>query len=276
MNATIKPYTLIPVTAVLSHRRRRKFDPAYVTALSESIRDIGLWHPITVAPMVDGVYPLVAGEHRLEACKCLGWVEIPAMIASVSEIEREIWQIDENLQRAELTELERDEHLARRKMLYLQKHPETAHGGAVRVRERDEHGCLGTKVAKFATLESAPSFVEDTAAKTGLSERTIRQAIHRAEAIAPEVREEIQDVPEIADSGVELDALARLPEPEQARAVEAVKSGKARTIREALPPSIRKACPSKSEVWRTSILSLWERGTAEDRAWFLGKTKEAG
>jgi hypothetical protein len=31
----------------------------------------------------------------------------------------------------------------------------------------------------------APTFVADTAAKTGLSERTIQQSIHRAEKIAP-------------------------------------------------------------------------------------------
>jgi hypothetical protein len=33
----------------------------------------------------------------------------------------------------------------------------------------------------------APTFVADTAAKTGLSERTIQQSIHRAEKIAPQV-----------------------------------------------------------------------------------------
>lgn len=60
--------------------------------------------------------------------------------------------------------------------------------------KRDDNG-KGGKMAKLATLPQVPSFVEDTTAKTGLSERTVQQAIHRAEAIAPEVREQIRDMP---------------------------------------------------------------------------------
>jgi hypothetical protein len=80
-----------------------------------------------------------------------------------------------------------------------------------------------------------PTFVEDTAAKTGLSERTIDRDINRAQHIVPEVREEIRAMPEIADSGVELDALAKASPAQQAEAVKAVKTGKAKNVRSAMP-----------------------------------------
>jgi hypothetical protein len=46
------------------------------TKLARSIRDIGLLHPIVVSQ--DGL--LLAGGRRLEACKMLGWQDIPVTI----------------------------------------------------------------------------------------------------------------------------------------------------------------------------------------------------
>jgi len=84
-----------------------------------------------------------------------------------------------------------------------------------------------------ANLATSPSFVADTAAKTGLSERSIRRDVQRTGNIAPEVRDEIRATP-IADKGVELDALARLTPEKQTEAVAAVKSGDAKNIREVI------------------------------------------
>jgi hypothetical protein len=88
--------------------------------------------------------------------------------------------------------------------------------------------------ARKTAAESAPvSFTADTATKTALSERTIQQSIHRAENIAPEVRDPIRDIPEIADKGVELDALAKMSPERQATVVAMVESGDAANIRAA-------------------------------------------
>lgn len=227
----------IPINCIFPRDggRLRRLDPANVKRLAGSIAEIGLQSPISVRaiPCKPGGpapwshngndYLLVTGEHRLEACRTMGWTEIPAVVVDLSDMDRELWEIDENLMRAELTELERADHLQMRKILYLKKHPETANGGD----RGNQH--RGGKSRQNDNL----SFCQDTAEKTGLDRRSIERSVHRAEAIAPSVKEAVRDVPEISDSGVELDALAAMEPAEQKAAVEAVKSGKARNVREA-------------------------------------------
>jgi ParB/RepB/Spo0J family partition protein len=179
-------------------------------SLIDSIKEIGLQTPITVRR--DDVptgynfaesYMLVAGLHRLEACRRLGMENIRAIVVELSEVDCKLWEIDENLARADLTELERGEHLRERKKQYLIKHPETARGTS---QANAAHIAMGHNVTVRA--DSAPTFVDDTVAKTGLGKTAVKAAIRRAEKIDPQVRDEIRDIPEISDSGVELDALA--------------------------------------------------------------------
>jgi ParB/RepB/Spo0J family partition protein len=51
--------------------KRGPLDPDKVTALAESIAEIGQQSPILVRPDKER-YVLVSGLHRLEACKALG------------------------------------------------------------------------------------------------------------------------------------------------------------------------------------------------------------
>ena len=89
-------------------------------------------------------------------------------------------------------------------------------------------------------MEDAPSFVDDTAEKTGMSRSSVKQAVHRAENIAPEVMDAvISDMPGVADSGVELDALAMVPKSEQPAILEAVKAGEAEIAATNIPPARR-------------------------------------
>jgi hypothetical protein len=63
-------------------RERYRVDLGSLDDLSESIRDIGLLHPIVVTRDLR----LVAGQRRLEACRRLGWSEIPAtFVAGIDE-----------------------------------------------------------------------------------------------------------------------------------------------------------------------------------------------
>jgi ParB-like chromosome segregation protein Spo0J len=101
--------------------KRRPIDPEAVKSLAESMRTIGLQTPITVR-VVDHVvedghdlgkgFALVAGRHRLEAARLLGWEEIECTEIEVSDLDARLWEISENLHRADLTVQERSDQIA--------------------------------------------------------------------------------------------------------------------------------------------------------------------
>jgi ParB family chromosome partitioning protein len=101
----------IMIEDVLIGDRRRDINVKAVEKLAQSIDQIGLRHPITVRRRGDK-YQLIAGRHRLEACKKLGREHIPASIVAMAGDDARLWEIAENLHRAELTKLERDLQIA--------------------------------------------------------------------------------------------------------------------------------------------------------------------
>lgn len=208
------------ITSIESGPRKRTENIERIQALADSIESIGLLHPITITENGH----LVAGYHRLEACKALGWTKIDVNVVNLEDLDVELAEIDENLIRYDLTELEKSQHLKRRKEIYEARHPETKHGGDRRSEKAKSSRQDGESKKK--------RFTQDTKEKTALSERTVQRAISRAEKIAPDVQETIADHP-IADSGVDLDALAKLEPEKQLKVVEEVMNGKAKDIRHA-------------------------------------------
>ncbi len=73
----------IPIDAIRIERRHRKALGS-LNLLKGSIENIGLLHPIVITP--DN--RLIAGQRRLEACKMLGWTEIPAHVVPLEDIVR--------------------------------------------------------------------------------------------------------------------------------------------------------------------------------------------
>jgi ParB-like chromosome segregation protein Spo0J len=214
--------------------RLRHLDDAKVSALMESMQSIGLRQPITV--FMDGDTPvLVTGLHRLEVAKRLGWELMEAFfVDSMEASARELWEIDENLIRAELTELERGEHLKRRKEIFDSK------GGSI-----------------LPTLggQQKIGFAQDTSSKTGLKKSSINKSIRRAEKIAADVKEMIAATP-IADKGVELDALAALPQERQRQVASEIAAGARQSVREA--KRAKAARPPLPPCWRPRSISLSE------------------
>jgi ParB/RepB/Spo0J family partition protein len=107
-----------------------------VKALAASIKQIGLRIPITVrraTKVEDGrdieAYEIVAGRHRYEAVCSLGAEEIACVVTDDDDLHAQLWEIDENLMRAELSPSERASCTARRKEIYEALHPEAKHGG---------------------------------------------------------------------------------------------------------------------------------------------------
>ncbi len=88
---------------------RQKIDQAALEALAESIRTSGVIQPIVVRRADDGGYELIAGERRWRAARLAGLETIPAVVRDVSPAQALEWALIENLQREDLTPIERAE-----------------------------------------------------------------------------------------------------------------------------------------------------------------------
>lgn len=94
---------------------------------------------------------------------------------------------------------ERAIHIAERKQLYEEMHPETKNGGGAK-------GVRGKPDRKVCELDQPDRFTSDTATKTGRSERSVQADAARGTKI-----ESIKLVVGTSlDKGEELDALAKL------------------------------------------------------------------
>src|SRR5215469_13714039 len=102
----------IDIKRIIVDAERRSLQAERVKEISDSIRKIGLKTPVTVRLIDDGNVVLVSGLHRLQAAKSLGWDQIDAVYLDGDKRQARLWQISENLHRADLTVLERDEHIA--------------------------------------------------------------------------------------------------------------------------------------------------------------------
>src|SRR5450432_3381000 len=63
---------------------RYRRDLGDLRSLSESIAEVGLLHPVVVTP--EG--RLIAGQRRLEACRLLGWLEVPVTVVDLYQAAR--------------------------------------------------------------------------------------------------------------------------------------------------------------------------------------------
>lgn len=237
----------IPLDRIDIGTNRRALSRPAVKGLAASIAEVGLLSPITVHP-VGEAYELVAGRHRVEAARSLGWSEIDAILVDLGDIDRKLAEIDENLIRNELSDLERSEHLAERKRLYLLKHPETKRGGDRRSESARSNGNVFR------------SFAADTAEKVGVTERSIRQDVQIAESIPEDVRDAIRETP-LAESKTDLLAVARLPEADQRAVVATVDLGDKVAVRQAVagrrPATVPVAEP-EPEIHTTEVQTTVE------------------
>jgi ParB-like chromosome segregation protein Spo0J len=93
--------------------RLRELNPDIVERLKESIGSIGLKTPLSVRFLNDDEgYQLVTGRNRLQAAIELGMAWVPVREETGSELDARMWEIAENLHRAELTALEQSEHIS--------------------------------------------------------------------------------------------------------------------------------------------------------------------
>lgn len=192
---------------------RREVVAATVKRLADSIEQIGMRHPVTVRRKGDR-YSLVAGRHRLEACKKLGREHVPAVIVSMTNTEARKWEIAENLHRAELTKLERDEQIAEWiRITEAEKPVQSAqvsggrgNEGGISAASRDL-GVERTDAIRALQVDSLSSDAKDAAREAGLDNN--RSALLEAARAAPD--RQAATIHEIASrkSGVERDVKDR-------------------------------------------------------------------
>jgi len=231
--------------------RLRGLNEAKIAMLESSMRDIGLQTPITVAADEAGGWHLVAGMHRLEATRRLGRTDIACLVIDGSEPAARLWEIDENLVRSELTQLERDQHLLRRKQIFDE--------WVVGETGRNPPGLGGRGNKGFAT---------DTEDKTGIAKRRVNESVRRATRITDEVQDAVRRMP-AADIRVELDALANLDRDQQKLALAKVERGEAVNFR-AAGRQIRGVRENdETERHFEALRSAWQSADTEARTRFL-------
>lgn len=254
---------MILIDRINDDDRLRPVDDAWVTALAESIRDHGLEQPIVVRPTPlsdDGAYALVAGCHRLAAFRLLGREEIPAIVRELTVDEARLVEIDENLMRRELDPLDRAVFLAERKAVWERMYPETAHGGDRKSRARKGEN----QVAMIATR-----FSKDVAARTGLSERSVRMACQIYAELGPEAIAKLRSTP-LAGNQAQLLLLARMDADSRRAAIEAAVAAKTPTVKAALRSvGLGGATPDMAEAQYRKLVELWGRAGAKVRRRFL-------
>lgn len=202
---------MIPIDQITTFDRVRQASRPQVEALAASIREVGLLNPITVTA-TDGGFALVAGMHRLEACRSLGMTAVPAIALDLDANQRIIAECDENLCAPSLTPVERAEFTRRRKAAYEALHPETRREATLKRGDEAPSRQLGE-------TGKAERFTADTAAATGQSERAVQRDAERGEKVCDEALALIRGTR--LDTGKYLDSIKNLSPEDQVAKVEA-------------------------------------------------------
>lgn len=94
----------LPIAAIIPNpdQPRGGFDPEKLNELAQSIRANGIIQPVTVRPLGENKYELIAGERRWRAAQIAGLTEIPVYVRHVGRDRVLELALIENIQRADL------------------------------------------------------------------------------------------------------------------------------------------------------------------------------
>jgi ParB/RepB/Spo0J family partition protein len=194
-------------------KRHRKPDQKKVAQLAASMERIGLKTPVTVRavddpPSDDGneyfSWHLVAGAHRLAAAKTLGWKDIEVFVLEGAEADAELWEIDENLMRADLSAAEH--------ALLTKRRAEIIEAKAATAAANLSQAGTGLQKSKGkggrAKKDKTAASVRDQAEKTGESRSKVGRSRQRAERLGKTDLERV--VGTSLKFGAQIDALLKL------------------------------------------------------------------
>jgi N6-adenosine-specific RNA methylase IME4 len=260
----------VPLAICVGRPDARPVDRDAVTMLQASIAEVGLLQPITGRwRHGEQRFEVIAGLHRVEACRALGWQAIRGVPCEADDLHAELMLIDENLVRNELSPAERAAAIGRRKAIYELLHPETAHGGDRRSSRqvgdlKSDADAGAQERPDDAAAPEADRFTRSTARAAGLGERSVQRDAKRGElgaaALAKVARTSL-------DKGEELDALVKLPEERRAALIARAEAGEKVSARIEAKRHVR---DTREKVTAGIVLALPQRryGVAiEDFEW---------
>lgn len=259
-----------PITVALIEvgERMRPARAARIETLKQDIDCTGLTHPILVVRHGQK-YRLVAGLQRLEAVRALRWAEIPATVLpeATPAADLRFAELMENIDREELTKLERAEHLAALKATWEEMNPAARHGGdrrSARVRlVKDAENADENQSAILALCS-------EMAEEVGLSRRSFFRALEIANGLFPATKARIRQT-WIADHQAGLQALAKVAADVQARACDALlaEPPQASTVADALLLAEGRALPRTDDKHYHRITATWSRLSIQSRRAFI-------
>lgn len=85
---------------------RTSFEDAALRELAASVKEYGVLNPLTVRPLSEGKYELIAGERRLRAAKLAGLKNVPVVIRAAGDQGSLELAMIENVQREDINAME--------------------------------------------------------------------------------------------------------------------------------------------------------------------------
>jgi len=206
------------------HARKRDVSDAAVESLMASITELGMVKDEIIVRRVkrSGALRLVAGAHRLEACRRLER-PVPAKVFACTDAWAELMEIDDNIAGGELTILDTAVFLAHRKRIYEELHPEAKRGYAGGKARHDQ----------LTDILSVGCFAATTAEKLGVSERKVYRLLAVGSALDPKDVRLLRAAPQPVQMA-DLQHIAKIGEPAERYFVcEALSEGRANKAAEA-------------------------------------------
>ena len=201
--------------------RKRALSPKKVSGLAASIKTIGLLNPITISSS----NALISGLHRMEAMKLLGYQDIDAIVKDCDDLTTELAELDENLIRNDLTDIESGELLLRRDEIFALL------GQRAKVGDNKHTMTSSEMISPLKTTKNI-------AQEAGISERTAQQRKQVAKNIRKDVKDKIKQTP-LASNITALLEISRLPEDLQSKVVESISGHRKRNIKKAVRKVVR-------------------------------------
>ena len=177
---------------LVEDRQRTDLKPRGVLELREDIKKNGLLHPLVVEDLANGHFRLLAGERRLEAIKGITAPyrcgstpvqqnSIPiTLFSDLSEEERTEIELHENILRADLDWMEREQAVAKLHRLRSLQHPGQTVTETAKELSKVKDESLAAAKNKVARALLISQHLNDPAVKNARSANEAHQAVLRS------------------------------------------------------------------------------------------------